>query len=126
VRRVVAGSPAFAARRTDHASDRRQNGNQHRHHRDQSLPVTIGKFNVVNRHGVFGSTRISRAGLPDRLWGWLNTGAAGKIWPWSTRSGSGRTSPFREPCLRLPAAPPASSAGLPPWCDSLRKKANII
>jgi hypothetical protein len=35
----------------------RQNGNQHRHHRDQSLPVTIGKFNMANRYGVLGRHR---------------------------------------------------------------------
>ena len=45
----------------DQASERSQNGNQHRHHRDQSLPVPIGKFNAANRCGVFGRhTRSAR------------------------------------------------------------------
>jgi hypothetical protein len=51
--------------RPDKASEHRQNENQHRHHCDQSLPVTIGKFNMANRYGVLGRHRIEKRVTSD-------------------------------------------------------------
>jgi hypothetical protein len=44
--------------RAHHSSERTQNGNQHRHHRKESLSVNSGKFNGANTFGLFGRHTI--------------------------------------------------------------------
>jgi hypothetical protein len=46
--------------RPEHAGDSRQNGNQHRHHREQSLPGAIRKFNGFNAYDVFSTDTLAR------------------------------------------------------------------
>jgi hypothetical protein len=39
--------------RPQHAVERRQNGDQHQHHREQSLAGAVGKFNGFNTYDIF-------------------------------------------------------------------------
>jgi hypothetical protein len=42
-------------------SEREEQRNQHRYHREESLSVTAGKFNGANEYGLFSRHRTPRA-----------------------------------------------------------------
>jgi hypothetical protein len=49
-------------------SEHRPKGDQHGHHREESLSLTAGKFNGLNTYGVFRRTARNRRVALSALW----------------------------------------------------------